>query len=399
MTYGSDGSERQSRPGGLLRGAALLSLAAVVLAGCKARSEVAEVSPPPAVVVAEVLVEPAVVRDNFTGRVEAPETVALRPRVSGYIDRVAFSEGELVQEGDVLFEVDPRPYLAREQSAEAELARARSQLKLAESQAQRARQLLDGRAISREEHDQRDAARAAAQAAVSAAEAALESARLDLQYTQVKSPITGRVGRALVTRGNLANADETLLTTLVSVDPMHVYFESDQQTFEDSRELLDARQRPEVRVGLAGEEGFPHRGRLDFVDNQLNRHSGTIQFRAVVPNPDGRLKSGQFARVEMPTERLHEALLVDRKAVLTDQDRRFVYVVDDQDRVQRRDVEPGRRVNDLVVIRSGLSAGDRVIVNGLQHVAGAGLEVQPQLVQMRAGDPGRQLAAVPSLSF
>lgn len=387
-----------------LRAVAMSALAAALVGGCNARGEAPAPSVPPAVEVAEVLVEPAVLWDSFTGRVAAPETVQLRPRVNGYIEEVAFAEGERVAQGDVLFTIDPRPYRARAQAAEAELARARSQLKLTESEAQRARQLLDGRAISREEHDQRDAARAAAAAAVRAAEAALESARLDLQYTEVKAPISGRVGRALVTRGNLAGANETLLTTLVSVDPMHVYFESDQQTFLDSRELLDPERRPEVRIGLAGDDGLPYRGRLDFVDNQLNRASGTIQFRAVVPNPEGHFQPGQFARVEMPTAQLRQALLVDRKAVLTDQDRRFVYVVDAQDQVQRREVEPGREMNDLVVIRRGLAAGDRVIVNGLQHVAGAGVEVEPQLVQMRdhdnpGHDLGSRIAVAQSVSF
>lgn len=382
-----------------IRAMAMSALAAVVVAGCNARGESPEPRLPPAVEVAEVLVEPTVLWDSFTGRVAAPETVQLRPRVSGYIDDVTFTEGELVQQGEVLFEIDPRPYRAREQAAEAELARARSQLQLAASEAQRARELLNGQAISREEHDQRDAAQAAAEAAVRSAEAALESARLDLQYTRVEAPISGRVGRALVTRGNLAGANETLLTTLVSVDPMHVYFESDQQTFNDSRGVIDSGRYPEVRIGLAGDEGLPHRGQLDFVDNQLNSRAGTIQFRAVVANPDGLFKAGQFARVEMPTARLRRALLVDEKAVLTDQDRRFVYVVDEQNQVQRREVEPGRQVGDLVVIRRGLFAGDRVIVNGLQHVAGAGGEVVPHLVQMRAADPGHQFATAQAVRF
>nr|WP_241262984.1 efflux RND transporter periplasmic adaptor subunit [Parahaliea mediterranea] len=369
------------------------------MGGCNVRGDSAQVASPPAVDVAEVLVEPAVLWDSFTGRVAAPETVDLRARVSGYIDRVAFAEGELVQQGEVLFEIDPRPYAAREQAARAELARARSQLKLATSEARRARQLLDGKAISREQHEQRDAARAAAAAAVRAAEAALASARLDLQYTQVKAPITGRVGRALVTRGNLAGADQTLLTTLVSVDPMYVYFESDQQTLLHSGDLLDLAQRPEVRIGLAGEDGLPHRGRLDFVDNRLNSQSGTIQFRAVVDNGRGLFRAGQFARVEMPTERVREALLVDRKAVLTDQDRRYVYVVDGEGRVQRRDVEPGRELEGLVVIREGLSRGERVIVNGLQRVPGSGVEVLPQLVGMVPEVPGSQLASAQNFSF
>ncbi|GAB3285601.1 efflux RND transporter periplasmic adaptor subunit [Parahaliea aestuarii] len=378
----------------------MATLATAVLGGCTARGNDGDAPPsPPAVQVSKLRAEPTVLWDSFTGRVAAPETVALRPRVSGYIERVAFTEGELVQQGDVLFEIDPRPYRAREQAAQAELARAQSQLKLADSEARRARQLLDGKAISREQHEQRDAARAAAEAAVNAAEAALESARLDLQYTTVEAPISGRVGRALVTRGNLAGANETQLTTLVSVDPMYVYFESDQQTLLNSRELVDSHTRPEVRIGLAGEDGLPHRGRLDFIDNRLNSQSGTIQFRAVVDNPDGRFRAGQFARVEMPVEHAHAALLVDRKAVLTDQDRRFVYVVDGQNRALRREVEPGREVDDRVVILSGLAAGDRVIVNGLQRVSEPGIAVRPQSAGSVEQDIGNQVAAANHFSF
>lgn len=372
----------------------LLGLTTLVLAGCGIGEAGDQAPPPPpAVEVAEVLAEPATVWGDFTGRVAAPETVELRPRVSGYIEEVSFTEGELVEQGDVLFTIDPRPYRARVRAAEAELARAHSQLKLSESQAQRARGLLDSRAGSREEYDQTVAARDTARAAVDAAEAALENARLDLQYTEVKAPISGRVGRAFVTRGNLAGANETLLTGLVSVDPMHVYFERDQRTFADSRGLFAPGERPQVRIGLAGEEGYPHIGELDFIDNRLNSRTGTIQFRAVVPNPEDVFKAGQFARVEMPVERLDGALLVNQKAVLTDQDRRYVYVVNEENRVERRDVEPGSRLDELVLIESGLQPGERVVVNGLQKIFASGMPVRPELVAMRTPDPARQLAA------
>lgn len=381
------------------RAAAMATIATALISGCNAQGDEVAAAPLPAVEVARVQEESALLWDSFTGRVAAPETVELRPRVTGYIERVTFAEGELVQRGDVLFEIDPRPYQAREQAAQAELERAQSQLKLATSEAVRARQLLDGKAISREQHEQRDAARAAAEAAVRAAEAELSSARLDLQYTRIESPITGRVGRALVTRGNLAGANDTLLTTLVSVDPMYVYFESDQQTLLQSGDLMHAEHRPQVRIGLAGEEGHPHLGRLDFVDNRLNSQSGTIQFRAVVDNPEGLFRAGQFARVEMPVERVEAALLVDRKAVLTDQDRRFVYVVDAGDRAERRNVEPGPELDGRVVIRNGLSAGERVIVNGLQRVPGSGTAVRPELIGGATDAVGEQFAAADNFSF
>jgi multidrug efflux system membrane fusion protein len=384
--------------GELIVGLALLLLVAAGLAGCDARGEQARSeAPAPAVEVAEVLRDPVTLWDDFTGRVAAPETVALRPRVSGYIAKVSFEEGELVEQGDVLFVIDPRPYQARERAAVAQLAQARSHYGLAKSEAARAERLVASQAISREEYDQRAAAVASARAAVNAAEAALDSARLDLQYTQVRAPINGRAGRAEVTRGNLAQADQTLLTTLVSVDPMYVYFETDSTVFLHGQALLDGGNPPLVRIGLAGEPGYPHRGRVDFVDNRLNAGTGTLQFRAVVANPDGRLKPGQFARVEMPTEHLDSALMVDRKALLTDQNRRYVYVVNDDNKVLRRNVEPGRAVGTLVVIRDGLRPGERVIVNGVQKIMGAGMTVTPSLVNMRppAGDAAEVAAAAP----
>lgn len=353
----------------------------LALAGCDAQGQAQDnaTPPPPEVEVAEVRAEPVTLWGAFSGRIEAPQTVELRPRVSGYIDQVNFEEGELVSEDDVLFVIDPRPYKAREQLAQAELARMRSQLTLADSEAARSAQLWERRAISREEFEQRNAARIMAQAAVNAAAAALQSAQLDLEYTQIKAPVSGRIGRAEVTLGNLATADATLLATLVSVDPLYVYFESDQQTVQDNPHG----QAVPVRIGLSGQQNFPYRGQLDFVDNQYNPRTGTLQYRAQVANPDGKLRPGQFARVEMPVASASAALLVDQKAVLTDQDRRYLYVLGDDNKVERRIVETGHRVDGLLVITDGLAAGERVVVNGLQKIAFPGVEVTPQLVTMR----------------
>lgn len=359
----------------------LAMVLALVVSGCTAQSDDTAMPPPPPpqVDVAVVLAEPVTLWESFIGRVEAAETAALRPRVSGYIEEVAFEEGELVEAGDLLFQIDPRPYQARAQAARAELALARSRLQLADSEARRARSLLESRAISQEEHDQRQAAQLGARAQLDAALAALESAELDLAYTRVTAPFSGRTGRALVTRGNLANADQTLLTTLVSVDPVHVYFDADELTAFSSHQVLAGEQDPVVRVFL-GAEGGALQGRLDFVDNQLNTSTGTLQYRAVLSNPEGLVTPGQFARVEMPIARLDQALMVDRKAILTDQDRRFVYVLDKQNRTERRQVVTGAQVNDALVIREGLASGDRVIVNGVQRVFGAGMEVIPHMV-------------------
>jgi len=354
------------------------------LAGCDAQGQSnTSVPPPPQVEVAAVRAEQVTLWGGFSGRIEAPQTVELRPRVSGYIDQVAFEEGELVSEGDVLFVIDPRPYESRKQLAQAELARMRSQLALANSEADRAAELWERRAVSREEYDQRHAAQIMAQAAVDAAEAALQSAQLDLEYTRIKAPISGRIGRAEITRGNLASADSTLLATLVSVDPLYVYFESDQQTVQDNSHHQPHSEAMPVRIGLPGGQDFPYLGRLDFVDNQYNSRTGTLQYRAEVANPDGALRPGQFARVEMPVAAASAALLVDQKAVLTDQDRRYLYILDDDNRVARRIVETGRRVDGLLVITDGLTAGERVVVNGLQKISFPGIEVTPQHVDMR----------------
>lgn len=369
-----------------------IAATAALLAGCNSGEQQGQQTPPPAVEVAEVLVEPAVIWGDFTGRVAAPESVELRPRVSGYIDNVAFAEGELVKRGDLLFQIDPRPYRARENAAEAQLARARSDLELAQSQAKRAQQLLSSRAISREEFDRRHASETSAQAAVKAAAADLENARLELAYTRVTAPISGRVSRAFITRGNLATANQTLLTTLVSVDPMHVYFESSQEIYAGNRGLISGENSTTVRIGLAGKQDFPYRGTLDFIDNRLNSHTGTVQFRAEVPNPDGSFRPGQFARVQMPTEEIATAVLINRKAVLTDQDRRYVYVVNEKNQVERREVAVGPQQGELVLIRSGLQAGDHLVVNGLQKIYFPGMPVQPELVAMRKADPARQIA-------
>lgn len=373
--------------------AALWIAVVAIVVGCEASGQADQAPPPPQVDVAQVLVEPVTITETFTGRLEAPETIELRPRVSGYIQEVSFEEGELVEAGDVLFRIDPRPYEARAKSARAELDETRTQSQLAEQEAERARRLMDDRAISREEYDRRQAALAGARARVSMAEAALDTAELDLEYTRVTAPIGGRAGRALVTKGNLANADQTLLTTIVSVDPLHVYFDSNESAGLGSLPLVTPDADTEVTVTLGGNERESRSGRLDYIDNRLDSGTGTLTFRAVLSNPQGTLRPGQFARVEMPVTRLERAVLVDRKAVLTDQDRRYVYVVGDDRTVERRLVRTGREAGDLLVIEAGLDAGDRVVVNGTQRIYGTGMQVDVNQVAMR-DDPADGDAAV-----
>lgn len=367
---------------------ALALLAALVAAGCSSEAAPAGGPPPPEVSVAPVLSKPVGQWDEFTGRVAAVESVELRPRVSGYVQRVAYAEGQEVRKGDLLFVIDPRPYQAALDRAQAELARARAESQLARAQDARAQSLIEAKAISREEFEQRRANTAGADAAVRAAEAAVAAARLDLQFTQVRAPVSGRAGRALVTGGNLAQADATLLTTVVSQDPVFVYFEADEQTWLRYAELARKGERADtgnpVRVGLASESGYPHAGTVDFIDNQVDPGTGTVRARAVLRNPDRLFTPGLFARVQLQGGGERPALLVDDKAILTDQDRKYVYVLGDGNTALRRDVVLGRNVGGLRVVASGLTPRDRVIVRGLQKVFFPGMPVVPKAVAMDA---------------
>ncbi|WP_245559613.1 efflux RND transporter periplasmic adaptor subunit [Luteimonas mephitis] len=364
---------------------------AVSACGSSEAAPGAGMPPPPEVSVATVLSKPVHQWDTFNGRVTAVESVELRPRVSGYVQRVAFKEGQEVEKGDLLFVIDPRPYRAALDQASAQLQRARAEAKLAQAQDRRAQTLIEAKAISREEFETRKAATAQGDAGVRAAEAAVAAASLDLQFTQVRAPISGRIGRAMVTEGNLAQADATLLTTLVSQDPMYVYFESDEQTYLRYADLARKGERTRssnpVRVGLADEPGFPHEGTVDFVDNQVDPATGTIRARAVLPNPDRVLTPGLFARVQVQGSGEFEAMLIDDKAVLTDQDRKYVYVLGADNKAVRKDVQLGRMIDGLRVVESGLGAKDKVIVHGVQKVFMPGMPVAPKTIAMGADAP------------
>jgi len=347
--------------------------------------------PPPEVSVAQVLSKQVRQWDEFTGRVSAPESVELRARVSGYVDRVAYKEGQEVKKGDLLFVIDQRRYRAELARAQAELERARAEARLAQTQDKRAQTLVEAKAISREEFETRRAASTGGDAAVRAAEAAVASAQLDLTFTEVRSPINGRAGRALITVGNLASADQTLLTTVVSQNPMYVYFEADEQTYLRYNELARKGERAgdknPVRIGLAGESGYPHAGTVDFTDNQLDANTGTIRARAVVPNDERVLTPGLFARVQLEGSGDFKAMLVDDKAVLTDQDRKYVYVLGPKNAAVRKDVKLGRMIDGLRVVESGLAPTDKVIVHGVQKVFFPGMPVQPKAIAMGAPAP------------
>ena len=388
-----DGYARRASMRTSLAALALASLVAAVVSACGSSEAApgAGMPPPPEVSVATVLSKPVHQWDTFNGRVTAVESVELRPRVSGYVQRVAFDEGQEVKKGDLLFVIDPRPYQAALDQANAQLQRARAEAKLAQAQDARAQTLIEAKAISREEFETRKAASAQGNAGVRAAEAAVAAAKLDLQFTQVRAPIDGRISRAMVTEGNLAQADQTLLTTLVSQDPMYVYFESDEQTYLRYAELARKGERTRssnpVRIGLANETGFPHEGTVDFVDNQVDPATGTIRARAVLPNPDRVFTPGLFARVQVRGSGEFNAMLIDDKAVLTDQDRKYVYVLGADNKAERKDVELGRMIDGLRVVQSGLAAKDKVIVHGVQKVFMPGMPVAPKTIAMGAPAP------------
>ena len=325
----------------------------------------------------QVTVAPAVERvvadwDEFTGHFEAVNSVEVRPRVGGFLERVGFTEGAIVHQGDVLFVIDQRPYEAEVARAEAVLAQARTRNQLAGMEVERAQKLVSSQAISREELDARTSGQAEGDAGVKGAEAALRVARLNLEWTVVRAPITGRVGRAEITPGNVVQAgppSPSLLTTIVSIDPIYVYFDTDEQAYLKyiGANATGPKGR-EVLIGLANETGFPHQGRLNFVDNRVNGASGTINVRALLPNPNGLFTPGLFARVRLLGSQAHPAVLVQDQAIGTDQDRKFVLVLKSDNSVEYRPVVTGRVVDGLRTVESGLKPGERVVINGLMRV-------------------------------
>ena len=375
--------------------------AAALLGGCGKSGEAGQAPPPPQVSVATVLEKRVKDWDEFTGRFQAVETVEIRPRVSGYIDRVAFKEGGLVKSGDLLFIIDPRPYQAEYDRAAADLKRYKTALDLARIESVRVQRLRQSGAVSQEELDERTSTVAQAEANAAGAQAALESAQLNLGFTRVTSPVTGRVSRAEVTRGNLVtggNNGGTLLSSVVSMDPIYLYFDSDEQAYLRYTQMAHSGQRSSsrdapnpVQVGLANEEGFPHAGRMDFVDNQLNPQTGTIRARAVLDNKDGQFTPGLFARVQLLGSDEYNAILIDDRAVNTDQGQKYVFLLGGDNKIEYRKVTLGRVIDGLRVVREGLKAGDTIVVNGAQRVH-PGVTVTPQRVVM-GGDAVAQNAS------
>lgn len=368
--------------------AMVLASSIALLSACGTAEPEIMTPPAPSVSVATVINEKLTEWDEFTGRIQAPETVELRPRISGYIDFIAFEEGALVEEGEPLFFIDNRSFKAEVKRLKAELLQAKSQFNLAQREYDRAQRLVKTNAISQEIVDNRFAAQQQSRAQVSSVSAALELAKLNLSYTRVTAPISGRVSNALITKGNYVTAGQSVLTTLVSTKEVFAYFDADEQTYLKYSELDRAGSRPSsrdtrnpVRMGLASDTGFPRQGVIDFVDNTVNVTTGTIRGRAVFDNQDGTLIPGLFARIRLLGSASYQGILIDDKAIGTDLNNKYVLVLDENNSVQYRAVTLGEKLNGLRIIKSGLTANDQIVVNGLQRVR-PGTTVVPQTVQM-----------------
>lgn len=345
--------------------------------------------PPPQVNVASPVQKSVTEWDEYSGRIEAVDSVEIRPRVAGYLAAVHFEEGMTVDKGQRLFSIDDREYRAAAASARADLARAEARVQLAERELARSRSLIEARAVSQGEVEAREAERKQAEADVLAARARVAQAELTLSFADIRAPIAGRVGAARVKPGNLVAPDQTLLTTLVSLDPVYVAFEGDEHAYLRYQKMIregdwssPRESSVPVEVGLSSERGFPHRGEIVFIDNALNPATGTILAKARLDNASGVFTPGLFARVRLLGATREGALLIHEQALLTDQDRRYVYVIGEGNTAQRRDLQLGPLIDGLRVVVDGLSAGDQVVVNGTRKIFFPGQPVAPVVVPM-----------------
>ena len=346
-----------------------------LLASCSPPKPVAPA--PPKVTVSQPYLQIVTNWDEYPGHIEAVQTVEVRPRVSGYIESIHFEDGSEVKAGDLLFIIDPRPYQAELDRTQAQRRQAETRLELAKNDLQRAEELRGTKAISEEEYDGRSKAAREADATLAAARAAEAVARLNLDYTRITAPISGKIGRRLVTPGNLVqlqgnNGSATILATIVSLDPIYCYFDVEEGAFIQYRTQMPAAAGAEVKgdgllceLGLVNEEGFSHRGHLDFFDNQVNPQTGTIRLRAVFSNPDRTLVPGMFASLRVQAGQPQQALVIPDVAVLSDQGYKYVYVVDSDNKVQARSIDAGREHGALREVRKGLAPEDHVVINGL----------------------------------
>ncbi|HEY3861677.1 MAG TPA: efflux RND transporter periplasmic adaptor subunit [Verrucomicrobiae bacterium] len=366
----------------------LAAVCGLLAAGCQKNGPAAgsAAPPPPAVTVNQPVSKNVTEWDEYQGWVEAVDTVEVRARVSGYLDSIHFKDGAEVKKGDLLFVIDPRPYRAELDRAQADVLQAQTRFELASNDLERANRLLKVRAISAEDADSRAKDERMAAASIASARASLEVAQLNVDYTQIKAPISGRIGRKMMTEGNLVNGgtgDATLLATIVSLDPIYCRFDADEQAILKYQQLARQNKEDNLRGGkwpcqiaLGDETGFPHKGVLDFVDNRVDANTGTMRVRGVLSNPDHVLQPGFFARVRVPGSAPYPALLVPDLAIGSDQDQKYVLVVDGQDMVQFAPVKLGPMIDGLRVVREGIHPGDWVMVDGLMTVR-PGMKVNP----------------------
>jgi len=339
--------------------------------------------PPPEVKVSLPVVREVTDYEDFTGRTDAKLTVEVRARVTGYLSKINFKDGCEVKEGDVLFEIDAGPYQADFDRAVANLVLAEAHQKRLDSDYQRATSLLPRNAISKEEFDKIAGDRAEAAASTGVAKAARDLAELNLKYTRVIASIGGRISRRMMDPGNMVKADETTLTTIVSQDPIYAYFDVDERTLLRTHQIGVG---GKVQMGLSCEDGFPHEGTIDFVDNRVDSSTGTLRVRGVFPNHKRELSPGLFVRIRMPLGEPHRPMLIAEQAIATDQGQKFVYVVGSDNKVSYRPVKIGRLHEGLRVITGGIDARDHVIVGGVQRVR-PNIEVKPQLEEMPSSAP------------
>jgi membrane fusion protein, multidrug efflux system len=374
----------------------LISGLGMPLFGCKGASPPLAATPPPAVSVAPPLEREVLDYDEYTGHITAVEEVAVRSRVRGYLVKVNFTEGAEVKQGDVLFEIDPRPFQADLDAAKGKVAQWEAKLARAEADVTRYERLLPKGAASQKDLDAATADRGEARAAIQSARAEVERAALDVEFAKVTAPISGRVSRANVTKGNLISGTETTpLTTIVSMNPIYVYFNVDERALlqyqqaarkqagggERAANVKDAK--IPISLGLAGEAGFPYEGVIDFANNQVDSQTGTIQVRGVFANANRALTPGLFARVRIPVGDKYQAMLVPERAIGTDQGQKYLLAVNDKNVVEYRAVKLGRLFDNLRVIQEGVKPGELVIVNGIQR-ARPGLTVTPQRTEAAA---------------
>jgi membrane fusion protein, multidrug efflux system len=376
------------RRSGIRRCSSILPLlTAFIVAGCNQQPP-PQAMPPPVVTVGKPVVKEIVEWDYYTAQTQAVDNVSIRPRVSGYIDNIAFRAGSVVDQGKLLFVIDPRPYQAALDQAQGQLRQAQAQQKLNDANLARAEDLFQRHVIAKQDYDNSVAQKNGSDAQVIAAQAAVESAQLNLGFTQITAPIRGQISRELVTLGNLVTSDQTELTTLVSIDPIYAYFNVDERAvmrYREARRTVNTTDVEQAKIPvdlqLEGETGFPHTGVIDFVNNTFDPSTGTLQVRGLFPNPTGFIIAGSFGTVRIAGTPKHEAVLVADRSIGTDQDQRYLIVVQPDGTAKYQRVIPGPLVDGLRVIREGLKGDELVVIEGVSKIR-PNSKVTPQQVDM-----------------